>query len=321
MQTTAATQNKWLARYLTELDRWVPEKQRAAAEADVRGQVAAAVAMRPTGDDQSVLDALKELGAPQRFALNYGGGRSLIGPVLYPVFLRVLQVVLAIVLAVNLFGVFAALGWQQESLSVGTAISGVLASLFQSAGVIVVIFALVERFTHIEAGDLDKDWNPKSLPVAQDSDRIKVGETIFEIVFSIVTLVVLAFFLDNVGAIYVAGQGWSSIQIFTDHFRTFVPWLIALLAADTLLSIIVLARGYWQPLTRVLKIVLGIASLALLFAMLTGAPLLVFAPAEIGARITIAIIMVVTVFDIGKQALRIVRRPAAEDAPTMLPNH
>ncbi len=316
--STLTLQSQYLDRYLAELARWVPAKNRAGAEADVRAQVAALLAMRGVSDEKAVLAALKELGAPQRFALNYGGAHSLIGPVLYPTFVTVLQIVLSIVLAVNLFGVFAAIGWQQETVSVGGALADILASLTQATGMVVIIFALVERFARIEAKDLDKNWNPKSLPAAKDQDRIKVGETIFGIAFTIVFIVFLSFFLNRSGGYYVPGQGWSPVLFFTDHFYSFLPWMIGLLAADALLSIVVLARGFWQPATRLVKIALGLASLALLFSLLTGPALLLFPAFEVFARISVAIVMVVTLFDVGAQIWRIVRRPDSGASRTTL---
>ncbi len=306
-------QSKWVTRYMAELARWVPAKNLAGAEAAVRAAVAQSLATTSDGD-KAVLATLKTLGAPQRLALQYGGGRSLIGPVLYPIFLKVLQIVLAIVLALNLFAIFFAIGWKPEPLSAVGAFTGVLAALFEAAGIVVLIFAAIERVSHIQAKDLDKDWNPKSLPAAQENDRIRMGETIFEIVAGIVALVVLAFFLDRLGGYYVPGQGWSSFPIFSAHFQSFVPWLILWLALDTLLTIAVFAQGYWQPLTRILKIALNVGALLLFYFMLTGDALLAMPAFEVAARITVAIAMVVTVFDVAKQAARIVRRPLSDSA-------
>ena len=95
---------------------------------------------------------------------------------------------------------------------------------------------------------------------------------------------------------------------------SFVPWLILWLALDTLLTIAVFAQGYLQPLTRILKIALNVGALLLFYFMLTGDALLAMPAFEVAARITVAIAMVVTVFDVAKQAARIVRRPLSDSA-------
>ena len=99
--TTASTLTD---RYVAEAVRGIPAAQRADIETELRASIADAIDDRmEAGADAAAaeLDVLTELGAPRRLAASYSARpTALIGPDLYPDFVRVLTALLATVVPI-----------------------------------------------------------------------------------------------------------------------------------------------------------------------------------------------------------------------------
>jgi hypothetical protein len=82
-----------IERYVHQVGRYLPNKERAEIQAELRSQIQDQLDDRYEGapTQADVAAVLKELGDPRRMAASYGGEQYLVGPDLYPVMMMVLR--------------------------------------------------------------------------------------------------------------------------------------------------------------------------------------------------------------------------------------
>ena len=302
------TAQEWIHRYVAQVGSLLPTKDRVDVELEIRSLIQDELEARMQGrpaDEQTALVVIQQFGSPQQIAARYGAQQHLIGPRLYPTFLTVLGIVLAVSIAIYSFGVVIDVGARGAQPDLGEILGGFFNTIFQAAGILVLVFALIERFAGHELAKAKESWDARSLPSAEESDRVKWGETIANIAFTLVAIVVFNFYLDDLGRFYAQGSGWVSVPIFAQEFLRFVPWFTAIWVADALLSLVVLARGTWQPLTRLLQIMVKAASLVILIMLVLDGSVLAFPPAEIGMKVVLAIAIAATIVEILKMGWRL----------------
>src|SRR5690606_35950273 len=125
-------------------------------------------------------------------------------------------------------------------------------SLFYAGGIFVLIFALIER-SHSPAAAKESaigEWDPRSLPEIEDPTRVKTGDVILEMAFTLAALIWINFYLDRLGFYRVPGEGWRTFDIFSPEFRQYVPLLTIWWGLDLLLKVVLLARGRWTAWLR-----------------------------------------------------------------------
>ena len=169
-------------RYLQAVKRYLPADQRDDILRELSANILAemedreAYLGRPlTEDEQSAI--LGRQGSPSAFAGRYRSaagilafGPVLIGPLLFPFYVRIL--------ALNLF-ITLVLGSALRTFIAGqVAFSTLLLPACIQFFVITAIFTAVERY-----GLLDR-WNPRDLPALRDPLRIKRANTICEMLFT-----------------------------------------------------------------------------------------------------------------------------------------
>ena len=298
---------EWIDRYVSEVGRRLPGKQRADVEQEMRSLIEDeldGLGHAPTESD--VLAVLTKFGAPEEIAVRYGATNYLIGPVLLPVFRIVVGIVLTIQTAVILFALAVGVGLNSEVFSPLDALGGLTSGLLQTFGMIVLIFALVERFGGVQSPEAAPAWNPRTLPAVDDYDRVKVGDTIASLVALAVLIVLLNTFARWTGPVVVGEM--TVIQLMSPVWWSYVPWLSFVWVAELVLNAVVLLRGRWSLVTRGVSIALEVAGLAILLHMLTNpAPLLTFAPVDPGLRVGIAVIVTFVIIGIAQQVYRLFR--------------
>ena len=105
-------------------------------------------AKRPV-DDAMVEELLSEYGAPKKVAESYGQTKYLIGPRLYPFFILVLKIVLAVVtLGLTIVTIVSLVRSNMNSpevmVAIGRYVLSLLSGLIQAFGNVVLIFAILE---------------------------------------------------------------------------------------------------------------------------------------------------------------------------------
>lgn len=267
-------------RYVHAVVQQLPADQRDDIARELRGTIEDTVAGRAVGVpvDDAERHALLELGHPARLADSYrGGGRYLIGPRLYPTWVRLLKVLLAIIPAVA--GVLVLL--IEATSGTGTAgalAAGISAAISAALQVVVWVtagFALAEYFEGEdqlldavggaglgEAGE----WDPADLPEVQER-QVTWGEGIFMVVSNAVLLMLV---LLPGGSNFFTLDG-ERISIFSELALS-LRWVLAIgLLVSLVMSILVLVRGRWDPLTAILNTVGNlIFGVPVVWLLLTG---------------------------------------------------
>lgn len=158
-------------RYISQVVRALPERQRADIEAELRGMIADGIDDRlERGQDASAAEReiLTELGAPVRLAASYSDRQlALIGPELYVDYVRVLKLLLSTVVPLWLLvvGITSFMGGSGILAAIGAALSSAVQMAVAIAFFATLVFAIVDRSPRLRARRAVA-WDPRSLPEA-----------------------------------------------------------------------------------------------------------------------------------------------------------
>jgi len=327
--------------YVKEVGLRLPQKQHEDIEKEIRSMIldalederAASGENVPANDEAALTRVLERLGPPEKVAASYLPPRYLIGPDLYPHFINTLKIVMTVVLILAVVGLGLSMGWTTRIPSdishlLGEVVTSLVSSLWTVLGVIVFIFAIIQRINP-DINAKASTWDVKKLRESAGDERVKTGEQIFDAVMTVIMIVFINTFPRNLGFINQSGNFTLIFPRLTEAFRVYVPWLSLLLAAQAVVSIVLVARGRWQPVTRWLTIALDAVTIVLATLMLLGPDLLAFGPDMLarmaengiasgtiaslesvmdgGVRITLGIIIAVSLIEIGQQLYRLFR--------------
>jgi hypothetical protein len=184
-------------RYLHAVGFWLPKKQKKDILAELEGDLKSEIEDRETGLGRGLKEAeigeiLKRRGSPLVVANSFKQQRSLIGPVLFPIYVFVLKMVLFIYLIPwAAVWTFAALFVPSfRAAHPGPELFGTLGTLWQIAlsafAVVTIGFAVAEGSGLAER--LSAKWTPGKLPKIRDVQRIPRSNSIADVVFGLAFL-------------------------------------------------------------------------------------------------------------------------------------
>jgi len=319
--------------YVAEVGRHLPAKNREDIEKEIRSMIEDMLEEQTGGqepNEDQVVEALTKLGPPDKVAASYLPPRYLIGPELFPAFVTTARIVLAITIFFSLLGMGVSLGKSAPGLgSFGESLIGAFAdliqSLFTSLGVTVLIFGLIQWFAP-NVNTTTRPWDPRKMKAVPVGDQVQISDSIVEIVFSALAIILFNFFPQYVGAGFINNDGsWTIglVSALTDSFFRLLPWFTLVWGLEILLNIALIALGRWQTVIHWIDIAIKVLSLAVAYAVLTAEPLFGFTtqallqagwPADAAQafgeaqpllyslfRIAVGIGMAVGVFELGKK--------------------
>ena len=289
--------------YVSEVGRRLPKKTRADIEAEIRSILQDMLEERSqkTGkpvDDEMTFEVLKAYGAPDKVAATYLGERYLIGPRLYPIFMMVLRITLTVIGVLAAIGVGIALyqttlNLQDILIALIKTIANFAASAMTVLGNVVLVFAIIEWALYsagakgeIKGLPKEKEWDPRSLTKLSPPNRVKMGETIVEIVGCFVVIAIFNFYPQIIGFTPslngVVGSGnWAVgfgnltfVPLLSEAFFYFVPYMTLVWALTIILDIVLLRMGHWNAVTRICLIGLKIVNIIIVASMLAVPSLL-----------------------------------------------
>lgn len=281
--------NELIERYVNEVGRHLPRKMRADIQLELSSLVHDALEERAadSGSEPTkkmAADILREMGKPEDMAASYLPEQYLIGPHLFPIYRLVLTIVMVIIgvalLVATGFSLFNSelAGGGGELWSI---VSGFWTAALTNFGIITLIFAAIEAATRqkkdvevVTVADLE-DWDPYKLPEAKDPDRIKRGEYIAGIVFTILVMILFNVFPHWIGIITFSGGADDPVifPLLAPEFAVHIPWLTMAWTAEVVLKLAVLVQGRWQRLTRWLELGLGLFGMYVTYRIVTGGPI------------------------------------------------
>jgi hypothetical protein len=212
-------------------------------------------------DDAMMVEVLKQFGSPESIVAPYLPAKYLVGPQLFPTFSLVISIVLPIIAVLSLVGFW--IGHIQPTpvtgvefiSNIANSIGDMFSAVIQGFGNIVIIFAILQ-WVLPDFRIKPKEWDPRSLKAVRRPDKIRRGELITEIFFSLIGIIIFTFYADKIGIYnYVEGQ-WTFTPLLTSAFNNFIPWLDMLWILTILLNTILLRRGAWEVVTRIFAIAL-----------------------------------------------------------------
>ncbi|HLR86195.1 MAG TPA: hypothetical protein VK059_14665 [Nocardioidaceae bacterium] len=232
-------------RYVAEVVRRIPADQREDVAVELNATIADTVDAHESEDRASAERAvIADLGDPIRLAARYADRPlSLIGPALYPAYIRLLAMILWTV--VPIVTAIAVIADVVENDDIGAAIGTGIGALFTVASQIFVwltlIFAFLDRF---RAGDdVDEPWTPDHLPHRRQSDRPSAGASA-TVVWNIA---LLALILWQYSAEPYRGDGDTRLAVLDPELWSGWIWpVLAGLAAIAVIEVIRIRRGSWS---------------------------------------------------------------------------
>jgi len=264
-------------RYLQAVRFWLPKTRRqedllAELGEDLRSQIEDKEGeLGRALDKDEISEILKRCGAPMVVASRLGPKRQLIGPTLYPIYTFVLKMVVLWILVPAFLFIVGLVNLANSNGDWGKAIvatmGGLWSAAFIAAGVITLVFAILER-THAIA-DIACKWDPSSLPPLEKSERKKsLFQTNCELVFNIFGFVWLLLIPHHPFLVFGPASAFLGIgPIFHDFYLPFV-----LLAAAVIVRLVVmLARPQWRAFALGSQIAQAVATLVLVNAILNAA--------------------------------------------------
>ena len=251
-----------LDRYLQAVKFWLPNKQKqdiiAELAEDLRSQIEDREAELGRKLNESEIAALlKQRGRPVLVANRFLPQESLIGPVLFPIYLLVLKIVAAfymvpwILVWIGLTISRAAHSGQSLIASVGSFWTAFWPMAFFMVGGITTVFALLER---VQAkSQFLEEWDPRKLPPVRDPNRIPRASSFVEVVANMVFCIWL-----------IGGMWYQTVLHFSGVTITLAPtwryffWGFLLLGVgNTVASAVNLVRPYWTWVRATIRLVSG----------------------------------------------------------------
>lgn len=239
-----------IPRYLQAVRFWLPKKQQDDIIAELSQDLNAQIEERESGlgrklNEPEVEELLRQRGSPLQVANKYLPQQSLIGPLLFPIYVFVLKVVTACMLIPAAVGVIAGVitgplthavrgGWQPPFAHIGAQL---WSAWFSAMAVVTVVFAVLER-TQAKQEILEK-WNPRKLPPLRPKHLIPRTNSAIEVA---VNLCVLAWWGWNMAA--PLDLHFGDVHILLTQKWTWFFWGILLL---TLGSATVAAVNFVRP--------------------------------------------------------------------------
>jgi len=251
-------------RYLSAV-RW--NLPRAAKADDILAELRDLIASRIEDREESLGRALsgaeisavlRDFGHPLVVAARYGTQQSLIGPDLFPFYWFSLKIVLALTLVLLVLSGAAGILFEGHPVrSLAHAFDGAWWSLLGNAGLVTLIFAVIERTGWLT--DHLKRWSPEHLPDLRDFQLKTKPKSAWEAGFEIVFGVGFLLWWAGLIPLPIAWSNVKGLVLTPDPIWIAMWWpILALMIARLAFNLVQWLRPRWKAV----RIVLNLATTA-----------------------------------------------------------
>ncbi len=270
-----------LQRYVHEIGSRLPSKDRTDVMDELQSLLSETIEERSQApgsayDAALVSQVLREFGSQEEVAPRYRRRPSyLIGPDLYPAFIRTLKLVFLIAGIITL--VLVALSTlaltRPGTIAADVSALGRWFDVFwnfawSTFGIAVVVFAVIERHW-VPSARQKAEWNPLDLRPVDDPDRVSLVHTTFRIYGIVVLFLIFNVFADRLGILFIDSLQGPRLITLSELGVSFpillldIWWLIALAR-----NLFLLSRGRANRLTRWTEFGLGLFGAGILYTIL-----------------------------------------------------
>jgi len=277
-----------LDRYLHAVKFWLPRDQQDDIIAELSEDLRAQIEERENQlgrklNDNEVADLLKRRGQPLLVANGFLPQHSLIGPVLFPIYMLVLKIaalcflIPRILVLIGFFLFDPKYHTEGFGALIGRTWSELWFGGFVTFGIVTLVFAILEQTQH-NSGWLEK-WDPLKLPKAKDTRKIPRASSVFEVVIGIIAVMWL---VEIATSGIVLNQTDLRITL-TMAGREFW-WVLAVMAMfGTAMSAVNLFRPFWTRGRLAIRVVQDLVSTLVFGLMAKAGVLIVLSGASIPA--------------------------------------
>lgn len=273
-------------RYLYDVVRRLPEKQRQDIEKELRTLIEDMAEEKSAGGDitEDILKSvLEELGDPAKLASKYREGSDcLIGGEYYTLYCQVIKIVLACVGAGMAVAVIVSFfvtsvtdsvsGWIQSLTGSFADLFSIPSALIQAFGWVTLSFYVMQR-KQVKLDQKEKTWNVKDLPEIPDKNAtIGRGDSIFGIVFGVLFIIMFICVPEFVG-IWISGNGKElvSIPVFNlSMWSGVLPFMIISLLAGIMDKMVKLINGRYNLAVMYMNIISNCITIVMTFFIFKG---------------------------------------------------
>jgi hypothetical protein len=191
------TQDTLLNRYLQAVGFWLPRLQKHDILAELSADLHQQMDDREAELGRSLTDAdikniLKQRGQPMMVARSFLPQRSLISPVLYPIYMVVLKIVVLVTVLINIVGTILSTIFEHAAApnplaAILHSVGSIWSIFFIQFGIVTLIFAVIDRYAAASIGG--EDWDPGKLGRVRVSRPTKRLNLATELIFGVIGLV------------------------------------------------------------------------------------------------------------------------------------
>lgn len=271
MPTPTSSPSTLTDRYVSAVLRAVPGSQRAELEPEVRALVADAIDARAADAALSPADAeraaLTELGDPSALAARYSGRTMyLLGPGVYPIWVRTVGLVLGLIVPIVSIAVLAAqlIGGSTVGEAIARGVATAYEAAVQTLFWFTLVLVIIERVAGPQAGAViergssapARPWRVDDLPELPDAGRVSLVDVAAMLAANVFVLVGLL--IVQLGSpITIEGE---SYPLFDPALWSFwLPWFIGVTLLEIVFTIAVYTRGRWTYAYAIGNAALGAA--------------------------------------------------------------
>jgi hypothetical protein len=264
-----------MARYLQAVRFWLPKRQQDDIIAELSQDLQAQIDEQEERlgrklNELEVETLLRQRGSPVQVANKYLPQQSLIGPLLFPIYVFVLKVVSLCLLIPAGVGLIAGLisgslrdvvngGWAPPFAHIAGQLWG---AWFSALGVVTLVFAVLERSQAKK--DLFEKWDPRKLPPLRPAHIIPRANSAIEVA---VNLCVLVWWGWNMAAPLELHLGNVRVML-TAEWVWFFWGILVLTLASTVVAAVNFVRPYWTAPRVAVRLCLDVAGAVFFCSML-----------------------------------------------------
>jgi hypothetical protein len=265
-------------RYVAEVGRHLPEKDRTDIEAEIRSMLEDTLDERSQQmskpiDDKAVVETLEQLGDPRLLAARYAPPkRYLIGPGWYEIYVKTLQRILFTALPIFMVVTFI-LTLTENPLDFINAVGEAVGSAFNVGLQILfwttLVFVFLERAEAIPNESLSPEtrkWTVAQLPELPRKRQISISESLMNIATVLFVMIWIALppFLD-----WFRGEDGAMSFLHPNLWNFWLPVLFVIMGLTLIHEVFQLKIGNWTPALTVTNVILGLISIVYIAALVT----------------------------------------------------